>query len=56
METLIYIFAVVCAVWVIYNVWAVNTKLSTGSKVIWTVFALLFNILTAVVYFFTNKK
>jgi hypothetical protein len=54
--SLIGIVALVCAVWVIYQVWAVNKSMSTGAKVIWTIFAILFNIITAIVYLVVGKK
>lgn len=50
------IIALVCAIWVIYDVWAVNKKASTIVKVIWTVLAIFFSIITAVVYYFIVKK
>lgn len=50
------IIAFVCAVWVIYHVWAVNKGLSTGAKVLWTIFAVLFSIITAIVYLIVKKK
>ena len=56
MGTILYILGIVSAVWVIYDVWAVNDKLSNGSKAIWTVFAILFSVITAIVYYFTQKK
>ena len=56
MTSLAYILGVVGAVWVIYDVWAVNTKLSSGGKIVWTVFAILFNVVTAIVYFFIGRK
>lgn len=56
MGSLLYIIGVICAVWVIYDVWAVNKKLSSGGKLIWTVFAILFSIVTAVVYYFIGRK
>jgi hypothetical protein len=56
MENILYIVAIICAVWVIYDVWAVNKGMSAGAKVIWTICALLFSILTAIVYYFVGKK
>lgn len=56
MENLLYVVALACAVWVIYDVWAVNKTLSTGGKIIWTIFALFFSILTAIIYYFVRKK
>ena len=50
------IIALVCAIWVIYDVFTNNRKLSTGMKILWTVLAILFSIITAVVYYFVYKK
>lgn len=55
MENIIYIVAIVCAVWVIYDVWT-KQKMDTGMKVVWTILALIFNILTAIIYYFMKKK
>lgn len=56
MNNIIGIIAIICAIYVIYDVLAVQKRMSTGSKVLWTIFALLFSILTAIVYFFMVKK
>ena len=56
METLGGIIALACAVWVIYHVWAVNKGLSNGAKIIWTILAILFSIVTAIVYLIVKKK
>lgn len=56
METILGIIALICAIWVIYDVWAVNKGLSSGAKVLWTIFAILFSILTAVIYYFVKKR
>ncbi len=55
MNNIVYIIALICAVWVIYDVW-VNQKMTTGSKAIWTIFALFFSIITAIVYYLTKKR
>ena len=54
--TIIGIIAIICAVWVIYEVWTKQKKMSGGKKILWTIFALLFSILAAIVYFFVKKK
>ena len=56
LNSIVSLVALVCAIWVIYDVWAVNKKKDTGIKVIWTVCAILFSIITAVVYYFVEKK
>ena len=33
-----------------------NKKLTDGAKVLWTVGALVFSIITAIIYYFTQKK
>ena len=50
------VVAVLCAVWVIYDVFAKNKSLSTGMKVLWTVLAIVFSIITAIVYYLMYKK
>jgi hypothetical protein len=54
--TVVMIVAVICAVWVIYDVWTNNRKLSPLAKIIWTVFAILLSILTAIVYWLVGRK
>ncbi|MBN2454364.1 PLDc N-terminal domain-containing protein [Candidatus Woesearchaeota archaeon] len=55
-ETIIGIVGFICAVWVIYDVLAKNKEASTGSKVVWIVCAVLFSIITAILYYFVVKK
>lgn len=45
-----------CAVWVIYEVWAINKNMTTGYKVLWTFSALLLNVFTAIAYYFVVKR
>ncbi len=56
MESIVGITALICAIWVIYDVWAVQKSMTAGKKVLWTIFALIFSILTAIVYYFVQKK
>ncbi|MFK7954383.1 MAG: PLDc N-terminal domain-containing protein [Ekhidna sp.] len=55
MYNVLSIVALLCAIWVIYEVWT-KQKMSTGSKIIWTIFAILFNIVTAIVFYFMKKR
>lgn len=55
-NNLLGLIALVCAIWVIYDVFAVNKKLSTTAKVVWTICALFFSIITAIVYYFMEKR
>lgn len=50
------IIALICAVWVIYDVLVNNKKLSTGIKVVWIIAALFFSIITAIIYYFVGRK
>ena len=56
LNTVIWIIAILCAVWVIYDVLVNNKKASTGMKVVWIILAILFSIITAIVYYFVRKK
>jgi hypothetical protein len=50
------IVALICIVWVIYDVWTNNKKLSDTAKIVWTVCAVLFSIITAIVYWLVGRK
>ncbi len=54
--SLVGIIALVCAVWVVYDVLTNNKKLSDTSKLIWIICAVIFSIITAIVYYFVEKK
>jgi hypothetical protein len=56
METILYLIALAAAVWVIYDVLVKQKKMPTLNKVLWIIVALLFSVLTAIVYFFVVKK
>jgi hypothetical protein len=55
MDTLLGIIALVAFIWVVYNAWFVNRSLSTTAKILWSVAALFFSIITAGVYYFVEK-
>jgi len=55
MEYLAYIVGLICAIYVIVEVWTKQPGMGGGEKVLWTVAALFFNILTAIVYYFVKK-
>jgi len=55
LELILGILGLVAAIWVIYDVFAKNKKLTTGLKIVWTVCAILFSIVTAIVYYFVYK-
>jgi prolipoprotein diacylglyceryltransferase len=55
-NTLLGIVAVLAAIWVIYDVLANNKKLSDGMKVLWIICAVLFSIITAIVYYFIGRN
>ncbi len=53
--SIIGLVALICAIWVIYDVFTKNKKLSDAMKILWTVLAIFFNIITAIVYYFVYK-
>ncbi|RJQ18201.1 PLDc_N domain-containing protein [Candidatus Woesearchaeota archaeon] len=55
-NTILGIVAVLAAVWVIYDVIVHNKKLSDGMKLLWIILAVIFNILTAIVYYFIGRN
>jgi len=55
MNEILYIVAIICAIWVIFDAWT-KQKMSVLSKVLWTIAALLFSIITAIIYYFVKKR
>lgn len=51
----LYLLGLVAAIWVIYNVWQDNSK-SNEAKLVWTICAVFFSVITAIVYFILEKK
>ena len=56
MNNLFYLIGIACAIWVIYEVWNNNSRLSSTEKLIWTICAIFFSVITAIIYYFTQKK
>ena len=54
--TILGILGVLAAIWVIYDVVVNNKRLSDGMKVLWIILALLFSIITAVVYYLVGRN
>jgi ABC-type antimicrobial peptide transport system permease subunit len=54
--SIIGIIALIAAIWVIYDVLVNNKRLSTGMKILWVVCALLFSIVTAVIYYLVGRN
>ncbi len=51
------IIAFVCAVWVIYDVVKYqHDKMSDTKRIIWILCAIIFSVLTAIVYYFLVKR
>ncbi|MCX6746938.1 MAG: PLDc N-terminal domain-containing protein [Candidatus Pacearchaeota archaeon] len=50
------VIAVICAVLVIYDVAVNQKKMKDKKKIVWIIFAVLFSIITAIVYYFVVKK
>jgi len=56
LETILGIIGLACAIWIIYDVLAKNKKLSTGMKILWIILALVFSIISAIVYYLIYKR
>jgi phosphatidylglycerophosphate synthase len=50
------IIAIIAAIWVIYDVLVNNRGLSDGMKILWVVCAIIFNIITAVIYYLVGRN
>jgi prolipoprotein diacylglyceryltransferase len=53
---LIWAIALLCAYWVIYNVSTRHKHWDSKKKLTWIICAILFNIITAIVYYFVEYK
>ncbi len=55
---IISIIALACAIWVTYDIIVNKKSMETWKKVVWIIAAWLFglNIITAIVYYFVEKK
>ena len=53
--TIIWIIAIICAIWVIYDIIVNNKRLSDGMKVLWVICAVLFSIITAIIYYLVGR-
>ncbi len=53
--TIIGIIALICAIWVIYDVLVNNKRISDGMKILWVIFAIFFSIITAVIYYLIGR-
>ena len=56
MGRLFALIALIAAVWVIYHLWTKNNRLTDTEKLIWTVCAIAFSIVTAIIYYFTQYR
>ncbi|MFH1916162.1 MAG: PLDc N-terminal domain-containing protein, partial [Nanoarchaeota archaeon] len=54
--TLFWMVGIVCAVLVILDIWTKQKKMKYEHKVLWTIAAVILNILTAIVYYFIVKR
>jgi uncharacterized membrane protein len=56
LNTILWIVGIACALYVIIDVLTNNKRLSTGMKVLWIILALVFSIITAIVYYFFGRN
>lgn len=50
------IVMLLCAIWVIYDIVTAQKKMDKTHKLIWIICAILFNVITAIVYYFVVKS
>jgi len=50
------LIALVAAIWVIYDVLTQQKKFSDTEKLVWVIAAVLFSIITAIVYYLMKKR
>lgn len=48
--------ALLCAIWVIYDVWEKQKQMDNLHKLLWTACAVVFSVLTAIVYYLVVKR
>jgi len=53
---LLVILSIIAAIWVIYDVVVNNKGLSDGMKLLWIVLAILFSIITAIIYYLVGRN
>ena len=56
LNNIIGIIAILSAIWVIYDVWTTKKRRTKTEKILWTILAILFSIITAFIYYITQKK
>ena len=54
--TLLGLVMLICAIWVIVEVVTKHKNWTSGKKVLWIVCALVFNVITALIYYFVEYK
>lgn len=55
-NTILWIVALLCALWVIVDVLTKQKAMDQTHKVLWIIAAIIFSILTALVYYFVVKR
>ena len=50
------ILSLIAFIWVVYEVWGKGYGLSTGAKVLWSLAAFFFSVITAIVFYFVVKR
>ncbi|MDP3698910.1 MAG: PLDc N-terminal domain-containing protein [Nanoarchaeota archaeon] len=51
-----WLIGVACAVWVIYDIVTYQKKMKSDHKLLWIIAAVVFSVLTAIVYYFVVKR
>ena len=51
-----WIIGLLCAVWVIYDILTNQKRMNSTHKLIWIIAAIVFSVITAIVYYFLVKN
>ena len=50
------VVGLIAAIWVIFDILVNQKRMKTGEKIIWIILAIVFSIITAIVYYLVKKK
>lgn len=50
------VVGLLCAIWVIYDLFAHQPEMRPSTKAIWVVLAIVFSIITAIIYYIIEKR
>ncbi len=55
-SSIFWVISLIAAIWVIFDVLVNNKALSDGMKILWIICAVVFSIITAIIYYFFGRN